>query len=129
MREYRSIRLRWLAASLVAWSLPGCSDGGGPEPGPPTTAAVTVGSNFFHSDRNGTEAPAVDTVAADGTVTWTWGEAGSHSVRSTSVPGFTSGTVQSDAGSTYNVTFTASGTYEYDCEIHGAQMIGRIVVR
>src|SRR6266496_4583547 len=49
----------------------------------PTTAAVTVGDIFFKSALNGSSNPAVDTVAVNGTVTWTWAttEALPHSVQ------------------------------------------------
>jgi plastocyanin len=30
---------------------------------------------------------------------------------------------------TYAVTFTAPGTYQYDCAVHGKLMTGTIVVR
>jgi plastocyanin len=30
---------------------------------------------------------------------------------------------------TYAVTFTAAGTYQYDCAVHGQLMTGTIVVR
>ncbi len=43
----------------------------------PTTAAVSVGDIFFASDHNGSSNPAVDTVAVNGTVTWTWASHGS----------------------------------------------------
>lgn len=92
----------------------------------PTTAAVQVGNIFFSSSRNDTSNPAVDTVAVGGTVTWTWG-GGSHSVRSTGSPTFTSSTIKTSG--TYAFTFGTVGTYTYDCVVHGAQMTGRVVVR
>ena len=97
----------------------------------PTTAAVAVGDIFFTSGHNGSSNPAVDTVAVNGTVTWTWasGEVMSHSVESTGSPNFTSSAVQTGPGKTYQFTFTAPGTYQYDCAIHGPLMTGRIVVR
>ncbi|HEV7365393.1 MAG TPA: Ig-like domain-containing protein [Gemmatimonadales bacterium] len=97
----------------------------------PTTAAVSVGDIFFASAHNGSSNPAVDTVAINGTVTWTWAptEAFPHSVESTGSPNFTSSAVQTGPGKTYQFTFTAPGTYQYDCAIHGPQMTGRIVVR
>jgi len=134
-----------LAASLLA----GCSDnpttspdngggGGGGDPTPPpsggppapTTAAVTVGDIFFKSALNGSSNPAVDTVAVNGTVTWTWAttEALPHSVQSTGSPSFTSSGIQSGSGSTYQFTFATPGTYQYDCAVHGQMMTGRIVV-
>jgi plastocyanin len=97
----------------------------------PTAAAVTVGDIFFTSVHNGSSNPAVDTVAVNGTVTWTWAptEVLQHSVQSTGSPHFTSSAVQAGAGQTYQFTFTAPGTYQYDCAIHGIQMTGRMVVR
>lgn len=134
-----------LAASLLA----GCSDnpttspdnaggGGGGDPTPPpsggppapTTAAVTVGDIFFKSALNGSSNPAVDTVAVNGTVTWTWAttEALPHSVQSTGSPSFTSSGILTGSGKTYQFTFTAPGTYQYDCGVHGQMMTGTIVV-
>ncbi|MFL5496755.1 MAG: plastocyanin/azurin family copper-binding protein [Gemmatimonadales bacterium] len=105
------------------------SDGGGPLPDP-TEIAVTVADNSFTSERNGTTDPAVDTLAINGTVTWTWGPAaGSHSVRSTGSPSFVSSLVKTGAGQSYSLIFTEAGTYAYDCSIHGSAMTGRIVVR
>jgi hypothetical protein len=89
-----------------------------------------VGDIFFTSVRNGSSNPAVDTVAVNGTVTWTWaaGETLPHSVQSTGSPSFTSSAVQTGPGSTYQFTFTTPGTYQYDCAIHGTMMTGTIVV-
>jgi plastocyanin len=97
----------------------------------PTATAVTVGNIFFRSNRNNTDSPAVDTVAAGGTVTWTWVQTGleSHSVRSLPPPGFTSSVTKVGNGQTYSFTFPTAGTYQYDCAVHGSQMTGRIVVR
>jgi len=102
-----------------------------PPPPPPNQVEVTVGNNFFESDRNGTSNQAVDTVAVNGTVTWTWVNTGavSHSVQSTGSPSFTSSNVQTGDNSTYQFQFTTAGTYSYNCAVHGNQMTGRIVVR
>jgi plastocyanin len=96
----------------------------------PTTAAVTVGDIFFKSDLNGSSNPAVDTVAVNGTVTWTWAtsEALPHSVQSTGSPSFASSGILTGSGNTYAFTFTAPGTYQYDCAVHGQMMTGTIVV-
>jgi plastocyanin len=105
------------------------ASGGGPS-ADPTEIAVTVGNDFFTSDRNGSSDPAVDTLAINGTVTWTWGPgAGSHSVHSTGPPDFVSSLVKTGAGQTYSLVFTQAGTYTYNCSIHGNAMTGRIVVR
>jgi len=99
-------------------------------PAAPATAAVTVGDIFFKSDLNGSSNPAVDTVAVNGTVTWTWAtsEALPHSVQSVGSPSFTSSGIQTGSGSSYSFTFTAPGTYQYDCAVHGQMMTGTIVV-
>jgi plastocyanin len=136
--------IRRLLAAVTLVVLAGCSGsspaapdgGGGPTGGdnggpPPATAAVTVGNDFFKSGQDGTTNPAVTTVAVGGTVTWTWTGTGStsHSVQSQGSPGFTSSAILNGDGSAYQVTFTAAGTYQYDCAVHGSAMSGRIVVR
>ena len=89
-----------------------------------------MGDIFFTSVLNGSSNPAVDTVAAGGTVTWTWAttEALPHSVQSTGSPSFTSSGIQTGAGNTYQFTFPTPGTYQYDCAVHGQMMTGTIVV-
>jgi plastocyanin len=102
-----------------------------PPPGTaPATAAVNVGDIFFTSALNGSSNPAVDTVAVNGTVTWTWvaGDVLPHSVQSLGSPSFTSSGILSGPGNTYQFTFTAPGTYQYDCAVHGQLMTGSIVV-
>jgi plastocyanin len=91
----------------------------------PTSATVQVGNIFFKSSHNATQNPAVDTVAVGGTVTWNWA-GGTHSVRSTGSPSFTSSSVQSSGS--YSFTFNTAGTYSYDCAVHGTAMTGRVVV-
>ena len=101
------------------------------EPRQPSSAQVSVGNDFFRSVAQGSQNPAVDTIEAGGTVTWTWSAAGSHSIRSTGIPPavFRNSVVLSTAGSSYAATFIHPGTYDYDCGVHGAVMTGRIVVR
>jgi plastocyanin len=108
----------------------GGGTGGGTGGVTPSTAAVNVGDIFFKSARNGTSNTAVDTVAVNGTVTWTWmsGETLPHSVQSLGSPSFTSSAIQSGAGKTYQFKFTAPGTYHYNCAVHGNLMTGTIVV-
>jgi plastocyanin len=98
--------------------------GGGP------VGNVTVGNIFFRSVRNGSQNPAVDTIAAGDSITWAWNAAGSHSIQSTGVPDiFRNSVVMSGANDTYTVTFRTPGTYSYQCAVHGAAMSGRIVVQ
>jgi len=93
-----------------------------------------VGNNgqiVFISAHNSTANPAVDTVAVGATVTWTWTNnlGVSHSVQSQGSTAFASSPILSGSGQTYAVTFTAPGTYQYDCAVHGTAMTGTIVVR
>ena len=93
----------------------------------PATVAVNIGDFFFKSVANNTQNPAVDTIAVNGTVTWTWIGAASHGVESTGSPSFTNSTIKTTG--TYAFTFTTAGTYTYDCLVHGSAMTGRIVVK
>jgi plastocyanin len=142
------VMTRRLLLALALAVLAGCSSnspttpggGGGPTQGDnddggggpaPETASVIVGNDFFRSGQDGSSNPARVTVAVGGTVTWTWTNTGSipHSVESLGSPGFTSSEIQSGNQSTYRVTFTEPGTYQYDCAVHGRAMTGTIVVR
>jgi plastocyanin len=104
------------------------NDGGN---GGGAAGTVTVGNIFFRSGHNSTQNPAIDTVAAGTTVTWTWTNTGaeSHSVRSEEAPSFTSSDILTGNGMTYTFTFTSPGTYHYDCAVHGDDMTGTIVVQ
>lgn len=107
----------------------GCSGcGGGGVGTPPGSAGVSVGNYFFRSDHNQSMNTAVDTVAAGGTVTWTWTTAGMHNIQSVGTPSFPSGPVTTADGNTYQVTFTTPGSYRYDCVVHGNLMTGMVVV-
>jgi plastocyanin len=122
--------LIFTAASAAACSIDsGPNDDGGGGGG--AAGTVTVGNIFFKSGHNGTQNPAVDTVAAGTTVTWTWTGTGStpHSVQSQGSPGFTSSATLTGEGQTYTQIFTTPGTYQYDCAVHGAAMSGTLVVQ
>jgi len=98
------------------------------QPTGPATAAVQVGDNFFKSVRNNTVNTAIDTIAVNGTVTWTWTPsptANFHNVESTGAPGFTSSLVTTTG--TFQLQFTAAGSYSYTCSVHATT--GVIVVR
>jgi len=115
----------WVAATVVAAM--GCNVVTSPDGG---AGDVIVGNNFYKSARNGSQNPAVDTVARGATVVRTWGSDGSHLIQSTGmVPAiFRNSVVFSTANSTYTVTFKNPGTYTYDCGAHGSAMTGVIVV-
>ena len=119
-------------AALAGCSSPtygGGSGGGGGGGGP--SGEIIVGNILFKSAHNGSQNPAIDTVAVGSTVTWTWTSTGavSHSVRSQGAPSFPSSPIETGDGKTYSVTFTTPGSYSYDCAVHGAAMSGTIVVR
>ncbi|HKC48884.1 MAG TPA: plastocyanin/azurin family copper-binding protein [Gemmatimonadales bacterium] len=88
-------------------------------------------NNFYQSAHNGSQNPAVDTVAVGDTVVWKWSSSGSHQIRSTGVGGtiFRNSVVLSTASASYAVTFKNPGTYPYDCGVHGSAMTGVIVVQ
>jgi len=81
----------------------------------------------FVSSHNGSQ-PAVDTIEVGASITWTWTGSLSHSVQSVGSSSFASSTTKTGSG-TYAVTFTAPGTYHYDCAVHGAAMTGTFVVQ
>ena len=106
----------------------GKGDGGGGGGGGGAAGTVTIGSGIqYVSGHNGTMNPALDTIAAGTTVTWTWTGALPHGVRSVGTPSFTSSPTHTGSG-TYAATFTNPGVYQYDCSVHGQAMTGRIVV-
>src|SRR5881397_4091990 len=112
--------MRRIALMVAATLLAGCggvtSPGGGGHP----VGDVSVGNIFFRSAHNGTQNPAVDTIAAGDSITWSWNAAGSHSIQSTGVPPevFRNSVVMNAAGSTYSVRLLHPGTYTYDCAVH-----------
>jgi hypothetical protein len=133
------MRLRSAVIGMVTlWSFAACgynssgpygggTGGGGGGGGP--VGSVTAGPAIqFVSGHNGSTNTAVDTIAAGGTVTWTWTGSLPHSVQSVGSPSFASSGTMTGSG-TYAVTFTAPGTYQYDCAVHGQLMTGTIVVR
>lgn len=123
---------QWMVAVAVASLACGGATGpGGRVSGGGQAGRVLVGNNFFQSDHNGSQNPAVDTIAAGSSITWAWAAAGSHSIQSTGVAPaiFRNSTVMSSSSSTYTVTFQNPGTYPYQCGVHGALMPGRIVVQ
>ena len=122
-------RIQWIVAAAL-FSLAACGGATSPGGGGGPVGNVTVGNIFFRSVRNGTQNPAVDTIAAGDSITWAWNAAGSHSIQSTGVPDiFRNSMVMSGANDTYTVTFRTPGTYTYQCAVHGAAMTGRIVVQ
>jgi plastocyanin len=121
----------WLLMFTAATAAACSSDSEPNDGGNGAAGAVTVGNIFFRSGHNSTQNPAIDTVAAGTTVTWTWSGTGDtpHSVRSEEAPTFASSQILTGNGQAYTVTFTTPGTYQYDCAVHGDAMTGTIVVQ
>src|SRR5690348_13026892 len=108
-------RAAWIVAATLC-SVAACGGVTSPGGGGGPVGDVTVGNIFFRSVRNGSQNPAVDTIAAGDSITWAWNAAGSHSIQSTGVPGiFRNSVVMSGANDTYTVTFRTPGTYSYQC--------------
>ena len=128
--------LTQLVTGLLIAALMGCNSATATDPTTaapppdPATVVVTVGNNFFRSDRNRSANEAVDTVVVGGKVRWQWMNTGSapHNVASIGTPTFTSGPVETGSGRIYELTFTEPGTYRYNCAIHGNLMTGVVVV-
>ena len=90
---------------------------------------VTAGPGIrFTSGHNGSTNGAVDTIPVGVTVTWTWTGSLPHGVQSVGSPSFANSGTMTGSGM-YAVTFTAPGTYQYDCVVHGQRMTGTIVVQ
>src|SRR2546430_10711201 len=99
-------RTTWIVA-VALFSLAACggvtSPGGG---GGGPVGNVTVGNILFRSVRNGSQNPAVDTIAAGDSITWAWNAAGSHSIPSTRTPGILRNNLgMSEAQDTHTLTF------------------------
>jgi len=129
-------RTTWIVAAAL-FSLAACGSvtsyggGGGGGGGGGPSGQIIVGNVLFQSSHNGSQNPAVDTVAVGSTVTWTWTATGtvSHNVQSQATPNFASSAIQTGNGKSYAVVFNTPGTYQYDCAVHGTAMRGTIVVR
>ena len=125
---------KWIIGAAIVTLACGSATGpggGGGVTGGGQQGQVIVGNIFFRSSHNGSQNPAVDTIAAGASITWAWNAAGSHSIQSTGqTPAiFRNSVVMSAANSTYTVTFQNPGTYDYQCGVHGQLMTGRIVVQ
>jgi len=91
---------------------------------------IMLGNDFFRSLHNGTENPAIDTVAVGTTVIWDKASPKPHSVTSTSGPvAFDSGLLTGVSNTNYKFTFTTPGTYTYESTPDGPPMTGELVVQ
>jgi len=86
----------------------------------PSTANVAVGPNSVFT-------PASVTIAVGGTVTWTWNEAVMHNV-TFSTAGSPANIGNRSSGSDSR-QFNSTGTFQYECTIHGSSMSGSVTVQ
>ena len=97
-----------------------------PTPGPSgglplsATMGVTGTARYFWS-------PGQVTIAAGGSVTFTWSGAAAHDVTVPALGFETPGSPKPEG--TYTVTFPAAGTFEVICVIHSATMRGKVIVQ
>jgi plastocyanin len=140
MRRVHSSVVR--AAVLAIISLSACSGGSGggyptgsggqnPPPGqqpPPSTSnTIAVKNNRFD--------PATTTISTNTTVTWTWdactddGYGGTQTCVDHNVTFDSGGGSPTQSTGSYSRQFTAAGTFNYRCTVHGPAMVGEIVVR
>ena len=120
----RQMRVLAVAAGLAAMA--GCGGGGDNTPtgtppgggggGGSTSNSIAVADNSF--------TPRATTVPSGTTGTWTWGGAAHHNV--TFDDGAASAT---QITGTYARTFSAAGTFNYHCTIHGTGMSGSVTVQ
>lgn len=105
-----------LAAGIVV----GCGGdssptGGGGTNQPPPGANVAVGDNFF--------TPANFAATVGNAVVWQWAGSNLHNVT------FNNGDPGSNTqnSGTFSRTFTAAGTFDYHCSVHGAAVMSGTV--
>jgi plastocyanin len=120
MRVVRSLSMILaLSAALSCQNYGGVSTGpgggGGGLGGGGGGASVQVGDNVY--------TPAVATVKAGETITWTWVGANAHSVTFNNGP-----TSATQITGTFQASFSTPGTYFYSCIIHGTQGMGGSIV-
>ena len=124
----------YMTAGLIAIVGCGGSDSGSTGPNTPPPGNTPVPSGGI-SVTNNAFSPAAKTVAVGTTVQWSWNTCdydpygtgttcGSHTVT------FDDGTgsQQQDKG-TFARQFTAAGTYNYHCTVHGTAMSGSVTVQ
>ena len=87
-----------------------------PPPAPTTPNTVNIGWLVF--------VPAELTVPVGTTVTWNNTDDSNHRIKFADQMG-----PRLDHGQSYTRTFTAPGTYAYECGIHGPRMHGSIIVK
>jgi plastocyanin len=125
--------LRKVCVALGIVAAAACGGGGNTTTSPNTgntpvpTGGISVRNDLF--------TPAAKTVAVGTAVHWSWNSCDNGGVYGGST--CTSHSVTFDDGvssalqdqGTFTRTFTAAGTYNYHCQVHGAAMTGTITVQ
>ncbi len=92
-----------------------CSGDEGPsEPGNGPPAGITVGDNFFN--------PSNFSATVGTPVVWTWTGSLEHNVTFDDQP-----PSATQSSGTFSRTFTAAGTFDYFCSVHGPQQMSGVV--
>lgn len=111
--------------AVLMFGAAACGNDTGTSNSQPTTTSglafvVTISDNKF--------TPSSLAVPAGTTIVWRWTGNNSHAV----VGSFGSDQVQSPThkgSGSFSYTFTAPGTYDYHCAIHGAAMAAKVIVK
>jgi len=84
-----------------------------------TNAAVAVCDNHY--------SPTMSTITKGTSITWTWKGTNQHSVtfQNGTLAGTTSSTMSSGS---YTLAFPDTGTFNYQCNVHGSVMSGTVTV-
>lgn len=118
-----------LAAVLAFAGSVSCGGGGGGGTGPtPPPSAITM---HLTGANGGMYIPAVDTVAAGGTVTWIWDDS-DHDVTSDGPQTFPSSAHKTTPFTYGPIIMPTAGTYNFHCTNHGtpgAGMHGTVVAQ
>lgn len=131
------MRTRIVCIALAVISASACGGGGGstnpPPPSgntPPPVGGISVNNNSF--------SPSSRTVTAGTTVTWSWNSCtgsgdpygGGGEVCVEHGVNFADGVNSATQGQgTFTRLFTAAGTYNYHCAVHGTAMAGSVTVQ
>ena len=88
-----------------------------------TTPPPVDGSNLVVEVRDDSFGPARSTAKVGQTVRWTWRGSNAHNVTFSGGP---ASPIQTSG--TFERTFSAPGTFDYHCNVHGASMSGSVTV-
>jgi plastocyanin len=133
------MKTRNVCIALVVISVSACGGGGGGSTNPPPPSGNTPTPAGGISVTNNLFSPATKTVAVNTAVRWAWNSCtgggdpyggGGGEVCVEHGVNFDDGISSPTQGQgTYTRTFTAPGTYNYHCAVHGTGMAGSVTVQ